>query len=294
MELSPTDIEDLRGWHQALLDGRPWAWGLGPTNVCVRIGRMLAFLEDHYEVDPDAPDEPLAEAPVLAASTWRTNAELVDACFKLGYLQADWSIVDPTHGLGVWWNNTKPEHLVTHDSDIDKGDGVDFAALPEPDDTYDAAVFDPTYACMGGTETTTLPDYADRYGRRTAPGKPADLLAYNLRGLAELARVVRPRNWKRGYKGGYVLVKSMDYVWCGKVVPGTYQMQRAAEEMGFEFIQTLVHVGRIRPQPKRTKKGPLGPDGKPTRLPSSQQHAYANYSTLLVLRTPRFEPATLL
>lgn len=292
MDLSPTDIEDLRDWHQALLAGQAWAWG--PTNVCVRAARLLEFLEDHYEVDPTAPEEPSGEDAVLAASTWRTNAEMIEACFKLGYLDMDWSVLDPTYGLGVWWKRVRPEGLVVHDLDTDKGDGVDFRALPESDDTYDAAVFDPTYACMGGTETTTLPDYADRFGRRTAPGNPEELLAYNLGGLAELARVVRPRNWRRGYRGGYVLMKAMDYVWCGNVVPGTYQMLRAAEDLGFTYVQSLVHVGRIRPQPKRTKKGPKGANGEPTRLPSVQQHAYHNYSTLLVLRTPRFEPATLL
>jgi len=293
LELSSEEIEDLRTWHQDLLDGREWAWS--PTNACIRVERLRAFLEEHYEDDPGAPEEPRPDAPVLAASTWRTNAEMMEACVTLGYLDLAWSVMDPTYGLGVWWKRVRPEGLVAHDLDKTKGDGVDFRALPEPDDTYDAAVFDPAYACMGGTETTTLPDYNDRFGRRTAPRTPGELLAYNLDGLVELARVVRPRNWRRGYRGGYVLVKSMDYVWCGHVVPGTYQMMKAAEDLGFEYVQSLQHVGRIRPQPKgRTKKGPKGADGKPTRLPSVQEHAYANYSTLLVLRTPRSEPATLL
>lgn len=228
---------------------------------------------------------------VLAATSWRTNAEVVAAAFKLGYLDVGWRTIDPTYGLGVWWKAQRPNDLVVHDLDVNKGDGVDFRNLPHDDASFDAAAFDPAYACMGGTETTTLPDFNDRYGRMTAPDTPAGLLAYNLLGLRELARVVRPRNHRRGYRAGFVLVKAMDYVWCGHVVPGTHQMLTGAIDMGFAHVQSLQHVGRIRPQPKRSRKGKT-PEAE--RIPSVQQHAYANYSTLLVLRTPKYSPPTLL
>jgi hypothetical protein len=292
VDLNSDQIADLREWHRLLLLGDDRAWA--PTGACYRVGLLMEALEEQYEVDPNAPDEPEPEAPVLAASTWASNAEVIEAAVKLGYLHPNWSTIDPTYGLGVWWKRWRPTNLVTHDLDREKGDGVDFHHLPHDDDSFDAAVFDPAYVPMGGTETSTLPDYNARFGRMTAPKTPVEMLAYNLAGLAEVGRVVRSRNYRRGYRAGFVLVKASDYVWCGNVVPGIHQMLTGALDMGFSYVQSLVHVGRIRPQPTRTRKGPPGPDGEETRLASSQQHAYSNYSTLLVLRTPRYEAPTLL
>jgi hypothetical protein len=37
--------------------------------------------------------------PILAATSWRSNAELIADCAALGYLRANWLTLDPTYGL---------------------------------------------------------------------------------------------------------------------------------------------------------------------------------------------------
>ena len=205
--------------------------------------------------------------PVMAATAWPTNADLIVDVARLGYLDARDHVLDPTYGRGVWWKKWRPDALTTHDLKLD---GVDFRDLPEADDTFDAAAFDPPYVCVGGRTTTTIPDFHDRFGLTDAPRTPAALQAMNDAGLAELRRVVRPR--------GLVLAKCADYVWSGRLVTGTHASLTAALSLGFELVDRLEHIGRPRPQPARTRA-----DGEPVR----QHHARRNLSTLLVLRAPR-------
>jgi tRNA G10 N-methylase Trm11 len=198
---------------------------------------------------------------VLAATAWPTNADLIADCARLGYLRDEWHTLDPTYGRGTWWRKFQPAHLTTHDLKID---GIDFRALPEPDDHFDAVAFDPPYVSMGGRATTTLGDYQERYGADTAPLSPAGVQTLINEGLCELQRVVRPR--------GIVLVKCQDYVSSGKLWAGTHKTLAFALELGFEYVDRLEHIAPApRPQP-------------PGRL---QVHARRNLSTLLVLRRPR-------
>ncbi len=203
---------------------------------------------------------PARSEPVLAATRWPTNAELIADCARLGYLIADRTTLDPTYGRGVWWNVWRPDHLVTHDLRLD---GVDFRALPERDATFDQAVFDPPYVCVGGRTTTTLPDLHARYGLTDAPRTPAGLQAMIDAGLAELARVLRPR--------ALPSVKCQDYVTSGRLWPGTHHTLTAALDLGYSLLDRLEHIGSPRPQPARTR----------------QVHARRNLSTLLVLQRGR-------
>lgn len=204
---------------------------------------------------------------VLAATDWRSNAELIADCARLGYLREYWLTLDPTYGRGVWWKLWRPEELTTHDQ---AACGCDFRQLPHEDETFDAVAFDPPYVCTGGRTTSTIPDFNSRFGLTDAPRTPAALQEMNEAGLAEMHRVLRPR--------GVLLVKCKDYVWSGRLFLGTHRTLTRALELGFEPIDRLEHVGRPGPQPDRNRA-----DGKPV----VQQHARRNLSTLFVLRKGR-------
>lgn len=83
--------------------------------------------------------------PILAATKWRSNAELIRDVVRLGYLREDSVTLDATFGRGIWWKLWRPNILITHDI---RQDGVDFRNLPESDNTFDVAVFDPPYVCV--------------------------------------------------------------------------------------------------------------------------------------------------
>lgn len=204
---------------------------------------------------------------ILAAAEWRTNADLIADCARLGYLDASWRTLDPTYGRGRWWTAWRPDELVAHDL---RTDGVDFRRLPEPDGSFDAAVFDPPYVCTGGRSTSTIGEFNDAYGLTDAPRTPAGLQEMNNAGLAELVRVLGPRR--------YLLVKSKDYVWSGRLFIGTHHTITEGLRLGLELVDRFEHIGRPGPQPTRSRA-----DGAPVR----QHHARRNLSTLLVFRTPR-------
>ena len=79
---------------------------------------------------------------LVAAYRWPTNAHLIADVAEL-YLDPGMRAVDVTYGLGKWWQIWRPLELVEHDLDPKKGDGVNFTALPEADNTYDLAALDP-------------------------------------------------------------------------------------------------------------------------------------------------------
>lgn len=205
-------------------------------------------------------------APILAATAWASNAEMIRDVAALGYLREGWVTLDPTYGRGTWWKLWKPHALVTHDL---RDDGVDFRSLPEADATFDAVAFDPPYVSVGGRTTTGIPDLHDRYGLTDAPTSPAGLQEIIDAGLKEMLRVVKP--------SGFVLVKCQDYISSGKLWEGTSRTRNAAVECGFEVFDRLEHVSSPRPQPARSR----------------QVHARRNLSTLFVLRAPKLKRLTL-
>ncbi|HEY5025566.1 MAG TPA: hypothetical protein VII76_11375, partial [Acidimicrobiales bacterium] len=174
----------------------------------------------------------------------------------LGYLRTDWLTLDPTYGRGNWWKTFRPEQLVTHDAQLD---GVDFRQLPHADNTFDCAVFDPPYICIGGRKTTNLGDFHDRYGILETPRTAQGLQDLMNAGLTEVYRVVRP--------GAFVLMKCQDYVTGGGLWPGTHHSTTHALSLGFKLFDRLEHVSKNpRPQPK-------GRDGVPY---TRQVHARRN------------------
>lgn len=215
--------------------------------------------------------------PILAALDWPENGHLIAACARLGYLDESWVTLDPTYGAGTWWKFWRPRDLVTFNR---AEDGSDFRNLPLEDASVDAVAFDPPYVSKGGRETSGIIAMDERYGQDDAPATPALLQDLIDQGLTEMVRVCRKR--------GVILVKCQDYVSSGRYWNGTYLTQRhAIETLGLHQIDRFEHyVKSPRPQPKRTRKGPPGPDGKPTRIPSPQVHARRNLSTLFVFRKP--------
>jgi hypothetical protein len=157
-----------------------------------------------------------------------TNADLMVAVAPF-YLQG--AVCDVTYGMGGWWQRLRPENLVAHDLDPEKGDGVDFTALPEPDNTYDAVVFDPPYIPQGGYETSTAPQFVDRFGLTSI--SRADLWELIGGGMAESVRVLKP--------AGFLLIKCMDFVNGGQFHLGHRRVLDIADTLGLRCHDLIVH-----------------------------------------------------
>jgi hypothetical protein len=200
----------------------------------------------------------VARDPVLAATPWTSNAHLIADCHELGYL--DGHVLDPTYGKGGWWKVWRPEKLTEHDLDPERGDGVDYRNLPEPDGTFDSVAFDPPYVSPGGRTTTGMPEFHARYGMASTARSPRALFGNNTLGFAECVRVLR--------RGGTIVYKSQDYISSGKFQPVTHWIVSDALERGLEYVDRLEHIAGVRPQPPGRR----------------QVHARRNCSTMLVFR----------
>lgn len=194
---------------------------------------------------------------VLAATRWKTNADLILDVHRLGYLLDIDLTLDPTYGRGSWWKKWRPEKLTTHNR---KEDGSDFRSLPYPDGAFDAIAYDPPYVAQGGRATSGIKEHLDRYGQYDCPATPTLLQESINDGLTEMHRLVRPR--------GIVLCKCKDYVSSGKLWLGTHHTLTHALALGFECVDRLEHIGSPGPQPPGRR----------------QVHSRRNLSTLLVLR----------
>jgi len=193
-------------------------------------------------------EEPTGEQPILAATKWRSNAELIETIVKLGYIRPDDNLLDLTYGRGTWWNNYKhpgpftKNALLPDDEIVDGTTQHDYTLLPDEwASTYDVVAFDPPYIAMGGRTKTSLPDFVNRYGLMDAPRTPADLNDYNTLGLGEAAYVCKPN--------GLILVKCCDYISSGQLQLASHWMLQSALEMGLQVQDKLIHIGNVRPQP---------------------------------------------
>ena len=203
-------------------------------------------------------------APVMAATAWADNAQLILDCVRLGYLAGEDEVVDLTYGLGNWWNRWSPAFLWRNDLDPAKGveSCDDFRSTSLPSDCADAVAFDPPYIAQGGRDTSTTQEFIRRFGLVEVPKTPPDVQQLINDGLTEAHRIVKP--------GGVVLVKCKDYVNGGKVWWGTYETHKHAAELGLFVEDRLEHLSGTGPQPPRDR----------------QLHARRNLSTLFVFRKP--------
>lgn len=194
---------------------------------------------------------------IYAIHPYRSNAELIEAAAKLGYLHEDWITLDPTFGLGNFWSEWAPKYLIKSDIQATGQGGVfgwDFRNLPVRDGEYDAVVFDPPYK-LNGTPTAGVDN---RYGVGSST-RWQDRIELMKRGQKECARVLKP--------GGYLLTKCQDQVVSGRVVWQTDIMTAQAIHDGLVKVDRLDILTTPRPQPH-----------------SRQVHARRNSSHLLVFR----------
>lgn len=246
-----------------------------------------------------------------------SNADILRACFKLGWLDVAARTIDPCSNRGAWWAHGRPDELVCHDLDPVFGDGVDVRALPHEDRSFSRAAYDPPYCPAGGAATSSIGDHLARYGRGhnlpTVDMKsPASVQQLYRDGLTELARVTTD----------YILAKGCDYTWNGQHHAALYDAQKHAESLGLVAVDRLLLVGTPGPQPKRSvclhcgepiqwlagehqawsdykrPKGYVKGDGirsctaaahVPDPEAETQQHAAINYSVLTVYRCPGAE-----
>ena len=199
---------------------------------------------------------------VLAVGGYTSNADLIAACFQLGYLAEDRRTLDPTYGLGRFWKTRRPVELVASDLDITRspvGASIDFTALPWPDADFDDVVFDPPYKLNGTSRGTGPAASDDSYGVAGQATSWQDRHALIRAGIDECARVLRP--------GGHLLIKCQDQVCSGRVRWQTREFADHAEGLGCVLVDALILVGHRQQPPGRR-----------------QVHARRNYSTLLVLQ----------
>jgi hypothetical protein len=163
---------------------------------------------------------------ILASVQTGLNADLIAAVAPL-YLTG--SVLDMTYGKGAWWVKFRPVELIAHDLDPSKGDGVDFRALPEGDNSVDTACFDPPYLPQGSDETSTAGAFLESFG--LVMTSRADLWDLFDAGLAEGARVARK----------WLLVKCCDFVNGGAFHLGHRRMMDMGEAHGLKVHDLIVH-----------------------------------------------------
>lgn len=191
----------------------------------------------------------------MAIHAWKSNAELIADCARLGYLRSDWSTLDPTWGHGTFWRLWKPDDLVGSDLDPAKspsGESVDATALPHVDRFFRVVVLDGPFK-LNGTPDASIDK---RYGVHE-PTRWQDRMELLRDMLVEGARVA----------DDHLLFKCQDQVCSGKVRWQTYEFTKLAERVGFGLLDRLDFLS-YRPQPNGT----------------TQQHARRNSSTMLVFK----------
>lgn len=172
------------------------------------------------------PDKPVGV--ILPSVVAGTNAKLIAAVAPF-YLTG--SVMDCTYGKGLWWTQFRPRDLVAHD--LHTLDGVDYAALPEADDTYDASCFDPPYIPNGGHDSSTRSGFREGFGLTFERGGEGRLWADVAGGMSECARVTKP--------GGFVLVKCMDFVYSEDLTLGHRRCLEIGDALGLRCHDLIVH-----------------------------------------------------
>ena len=205
--------------------------------------------------DPLTADEP----PILVFAKYASNAELIVATHKLGYLPPNALTLDATYGRGTFWKKYRPDRLVTND--LGKGSPeirFDFRCPPFPASSFDVVVYDPGYKLNGAPDS----DVDERYGVEVYT-RWKDRMRLCRDGIDGLAPLVRRR--------GRLLIKCQDQVVSGAKRWQTREFADRAEAHGFR-LEDMLHIESHRAQPMEGR---------------NQRHAHQNFSTLLVLKRVR-------
>lgn len=202
---------------------------------------------------------------IPTAHAWNTNAELIAAVFTdllptAGLWLPGEPVFDPTYHDGLWWLE-HPENFTYRTRRQDPM--WDFRLMPFRNDQFAATTFDPPYSAKGGRDTSGVKDMDDRYGLVDVPGRPDDLLAMNIGGLAECCRVTT----------FVILMKSMDFVTGGELHTHTRHLEDAAAALGWSVYDRLIHLPTGgRPQPGG--RAELRSRGRPSTLTILTPHKY--------------------
>lgn len=194
---------------------------------------------------------------LLAATAWRNNGQLIDACHTLGYIDDTDAALDATYGLGVWWKVYRPPDLVTNDlrSDYDTDYHYDFRRFPKAwRGTFSLVAYDPPYKLNGRPS-----EEDERYGVHL----PATWQARNhlcMQGITGCARLL--------CKNGVLLVKCMDQVSRNAKRFQTIDFVNHSKEQSL----SLIDMGLLLRKPRKQS------DKRP------QRHFHQNFSTLLVFK----------
>ena len=207
--------------------------------------------------------------PVMSLGDWPTNAHMIADVAKLGYL--DGRVLDLTYGLGRFWTQHRPAHLITNDPERPADHHVDATNLSDlvtefGRDSFDSVVFDPPYKLAGTAtpSTESMIDAAYGVNQYRSAATVTELLRSGVRNSSYL---VKP--------GGHVLVKCQDQVVSGNVVWQTYGLVNWLTEYwntpnGKHRLDLIADF--------------KFPSYRPQPAGRSQLNARRNYSTLLVFR----------
>jgi hypothetical protein len=201
--------------------------------------------------------------PITSVVFERTNAALLAKHVRPLWIRDDDLVLDVTYGEGRWWDQWRPPRLVG--MDLEKGPCMaDFRELPVRSGSVEVVAYDPPYIPQGGRDTSTLPDFMERYGLRDVATNHRELFELFRGGMAEVARVLT--------RDGRALVKCMDFVEWHSYHSGLGAMVDAAHAHRLELEDVFIHVTAEGAQPK------LHPDGTPRR----QWHSFRTHSYLAV------------
>lgn len=193
---------------------------------------------------------------VFSAHNWRDNAELIADVGSMGFIKG--KVLDATFGMGIFWNDFKPDELVTNDLHVESADfHYDYRQFPEDwENEFETVVFDPPYK-LNGTPDNELVDV--RYGvhRKQSVKDRMDSI---IDGAKECYRCVK--------KGGFLLVKVQNQVSSGRMWFQTDLVTQALNELGAKKVAELHFLRTPRPQPS----------GRAVKHPRS------NFSTLMIFK----------
>lgn len=203
----------------------------------------------------------MTEGPILRATAWSTNGDMIADMHKLGYLE-DMLTLDATYGKGNWWTKWRPTLLETNDisPDIDTDYSFDFRSPPHGM-WWSQICYDPPYVRLGSTDNSRVKDFSLSYGLTIGKQSAEDVQHVINDGLTALTGCLG--------KVGRILVKCQDYIaGSSRVWPGVYHTMAHAVNLPLKFVDRFIHVRAPGVQPKGLV----------------QRRARANCSELLVYR----------
>lgn len=243
---------------------------------------------------------------ILAATGWPSNAEMIEAVAGVGFLRRDWLTADFTFGRGTFWKRWRPDRLVRNDLGKGRPDlRFDARRSPFRNHTFKVTVEDFPYKLNGKPD----PDVDERYGVEAVTTRD-ERHALMYAGLTEAVRVTEP--------GGFILFKCQDQVNSGRVWWQSRMFAEHAESLGCVHRDSALMIAhRVQPEGRwvrhaackgkgcRECETPLrvyvercriegvtpvqsAKTGRVWEL-TEQKHFGHNYSTLLILQTPKEE-----